>query len=103
MPDNLERSGQIRGEWKLPIAFFDQLSDVENELISAVAGAKNTLLLQASDDAKVGLSHTSAFYDLLSSPKRLEIIEGADHYYAGRETEVVEATLNWFDQIGGTA
>lgn len=99
MPDELERSGQIRGQWKLPIEFFDQLASTEQQLRAAVKGAKNTLLVQGLDDPKVDRSHADGLFNQISQPKKLVAISGADHYYTNFCREVIDATISWYNGL----
>lgn len=95
MPESLERSGQIKGEWALNQEFFDELWETEHELASAIANAQRVLLLHGDDDPKVAEANSVQIYELLAEPKRYVRISGGDHYYTGREDEVTGAILDW--------
>lgn len=95
MPENLERSGQIKGAWELNRRFFDELRDTEQALAEAVDGARNVLVIHGNDDPKVSSTNSERLYELLAEPKRFVAVEGADHYYTGVEAQVVEASTAW--------
>jgi uncharacterized protein len=103
MPEDLERSGQIRGEWKLPVQFFSELAAVEGELRSALRGATGVLVVQGLADAKVPVDEADRLFAELAEPKQLARIAAADHYYTGQEQEVVELVSNWFRREAATS
>lgn len=98
MPESLERSGQIKGEWASSQRFFDELEQTERELTEAVRGAQRVLVLHGDDDPKVAASNSHGIFQLLDDPKRYVGVEGGDHYYTGREKDVVDETLAWVVQ-----
>lgn len=102
MPSDVERSGQIRGEWKLPEAFFEELRTTEKELEESIRGAQGVLVTHGLEDPKVSPENAKDLFVLLEEPKRL-CLTGGDHYYHGAESELVEAATLWIaDQTSAT-
>lgn len=52
-----------------------------------------TTVFAAEKDELIPLERTRAFFAGLPEPKRLEIIEGADHYFIGTTTKLVRAVF----------
>ena len=103
MPESLERSGQIKGDWALNEEFFDELAKTELELTSAITGAQRVLVLHGDDDPKVAEANSARILELLAGPKRYVRVSGGDHYYTGREDEVTRATVDWVVRHTSTA
>jgi pimeloyl-ACP methyl ester carboxylesterase len=101
LPDSVERSGQIKGPWRLRDQFFDELEQCEIELLEAVAGAERVLVMHCGADPKVQTRHSSELMALLGDPKEYLFIEGGDHYYSGHEQEAGEATVSWLTKYVG--
>ncbi len=97
MPPDLDRSGQIRGDWRLREEFFDDLVRTEKELRIAASGARRVLVTHGAADPKVERQNSSDLFGLLAEPKRCLLIEDADHYYNGAEANVVEAAAEWIE------
>lgn len=95
MPEDLERSGQIRGEWKLPVAFFEELVPTERALADAVRGARRVMVSHGLKDPKVSPRNAEELYALLAEPRRYCPIAEADHYYHDCEDEIVGLMAAW--------
>ena len=95
MPDQVERSGQIKGAWVLNQQFFDELESTENELVSAVKGAQRVLVTHGLSDPKVVTANSTELMGLLAEPKRYVGVESGDHYYTGHENEAVDVAVDW--------
>ncbi|NHV98469.1 MAG: alpha/beta hydrolase [Thaumarchaeota archaeon] len=56
------------------------------------------LIMHGSGDTVVPVKHAHMLYEKAGEPKRLVIIDGADHTFTGREYEdrVIEITTEWF-------
>jgi alpha-beta hydrolase superfamily lysophospholipase len=95
MPDNIERSGQIKGRWALNRRFFDELETTEREIEKAVTGASDVLVIHGERDPKVAVSNSQRLFELLSEPKRFLGVEGADHYFTGVEAIAADTAVEW--------
>jgi uncharacterized protein len=61
---------------------------------------KPKLIIQGGNDEFGSRTKVEALFAKLPPPKRLEIVEGADHFFAGRLQEVAAAIGNWLDESG---
>jgi alpha/beta superfamily hydrolase len=59
---------------------------------------KPKLIIQGSNDEFGSRAKVEAFFAKLPPPKRLEIVEGADHFFTGQLQEVAAAISNWLDE-----
>jgi len=59
---------------------------------------KPKLIIQGSNDEFGSRKKVEAFFAKLPPPKRLEIVEGADHFFTGQLQEVAAAISNWLDE-----
>jgi alpha-beta hydrolase superfamily lysophospholipase len=98
LPETIQRSGQIKGEWKLNAGFFDELEALQEALVEAVDGATRVLVTQGSRDNKVAPESTRKLFELLSTPKDFLLFSEADHEYRGVEKEVTAAAIRWLRQ-----
>ncbi len=59
------------------------------------------LIIHGSQDSVVPVEHARMLYDRAGEPKKIIIIEGADHTFNRREWEdkVIELTIGWFKEI----
>ena len=101
LPDYVERSGQIKGEWEINETFFDELGPFERDLTEAVADAQRVLVMHGKGDPKVKTLHSEQMMELLGDPKRYLGVEDGDHYYSGHEYEAADATVAWIDTYLG--
>lgn len=76
--------------------FYDDLRDYN--LLQAVRNVPPILILHGSSDEVVPPTHAQKLYEAAREPKRLEIIEGADHVFSHREhlKKVINLSLEWF-------
>jgi alpha/beta superfamily hydrolase len=56
-----------------------------------VAAAKPTFLIHGEFDELVAVKEVRKFYGRLSEPKELVVIDGADHLFDGKASEVGDA------------
>ncbi|MBO3809180.1 MAG: alpha/beta hydrolase [Candidatus Brockarchaeota archaeon] len=58
------------------------------------------LIIHGSEDAVVPVTHAHMLYDKAGEPKKLVIIEGADHTFSRRDWEdrVIQVTTEWFKE-----
>ncbi len=68
------------------------------DVLKAIRSAPPILILHSSSDEVVPLEHSQKLYEAAAEPKRLEIIEGADHIFSKREhlNKVIDLSLEWF-------
>jgi uncharacterized protein len=57
--------------------------------------AKPKLFIQGGEDQFGARADVEALYETLPEPKRLVIIEGAEHFFAGKLDQVSRAITNW--------
>jgi len=76
--------------------FYDDLRNYN--LLQAVRNAPPILILHGSSDEVVPPTHAQKLYEAAPEPKRLEIIEGADHIFSQREHlhKVIDLSFEWF-------
>ena len=76
--------------------FYDDLRNYD--LLEAIRNAPPLLILHGSADEVVSSTHAHKLYEAALEPKRLEIIEGADHVFSQREhlQKVIDLSLEWF-------
>jgi pimeloyl-ACP methyl ester carboxylesterase len=54
------------------------------------------LIVNGSDDTSVYPSQARKIYKNANEPKKLAIIKGANHWFFGKEKELIKTTLDWF-------
>ncbi|HUV80226.1 MAG TPA: alpha/beta fold hydrolase [Candidatus Bathyarchaeia archaeon] len=76
--------------------FYDDLR--KYKLLEAVRNAPPLLILHGSSDDVVPPAHAQKLYEAAPEPKRLEIIEGADHVFSHSDQlkKVINLSLEWF-------
>lgn len=76
--------------------FYDDLR--KYKLLEAVRNAPPLLILHGSSDDVVPPTHAQKLYEAAPEPKRLEIIEGADHVFSHSDQlkKVINLSLEWF-------
>jgi fermentation-respiration switch protein FrsA (DUF1100 family) len=90
------------GYYELPsgarfkIGFYEDLR--KYDLIEAVRNAPPIAILHGNSDEIVPLEHAKKLYEAAPEPKRLEIIEDADHVFSQNKhlNKVIDLTLEWF-------
>jgi uncharacterized protein len=69
---------------------------VNNSDLSYLRGcAKPKLFIQGGEDQFGARADVEALYETLPEPKRLVIVEGAEHFFAGKLDQVSRAITNW--------
>ena len=53
------------------------------------------LIVVGEKDEIVSIDEAQAIYESASEPKTLQIIEGADHIYKGKEQQLIDKTIQW--------
>ncbi len=66
------------------------------DLLQAVKRAPPILILHGGFDEVVPLEHAYKLYEAASEPKRIEIIEEADHVFSRGLDKAIELILEWF-------
>ena len=76
--------------------FFEDLRTYD--VLQAIRSAPPTLFLHGDSDEVVPLEHARRLYEAAPEPKRLEIVEGADHVFSHHDhlSNVIELGLGWF-------
>ena len=67
----------------------------------AVAAAKPTFLIHGEMDELIPLKEVRRFYGQLAEPKELVVIDGADHLFDGKVTEVGDAVEDLLQGFNG--
>jgi alpha/beta superfamily hydrolase len=62
------------------------------------ACVKPKLIIQGGQDQFGSRANIEALFTTIPEPKRLVIVEGADHFFAGRLDAIGTAIETWFDQ-----
>jgi len=96
LPNRTKRSGQIKGDWKLPVSFFEELTPLTEDLQRIALSSCPTLMMQGGKDSKVDVENTKQYYDLLSGPKRWLFFPSGDHEYTGLERDTTNTSVEWF-------
>jgi uncharacterized protein len=65
------------------------------------ASAKPKLILQGANDQFGSRANVEALFAGMPEPKRLVIVEGAEHFFAGKLDEVAAAITSWLTEFGG--
>jgi uncharacterized protein len=60
--------------------------------------AKPKLLIQGGNDQFGSLQNVNELFDALPEPKKLAIVEDADHFFAGKLDQVTAAIGAWLDE-----
>jgi len=90
-------TGKIKGEPILPGVFYQQTSWLDSLQKKHLSNSKNILIIPGTEDKTVyDLNWTKSVYKIIQSPKKLEIIKGANHAYQGCEEKVISKALKWF-------
>ena len=93
-------TGKVKGELELSRIFFEELETLERQIAGNLARMRSVLIIQGDNDKKVAVENARYAYSLVQEPKRLEILNGADHAYLGKENEVMDIVKDWIEQLG---
>ncbi|MCX8191673.1 MAG: alpha/beta fold hydrolase [Nitrososphaerales archaeon] len=76
--------------------FYEDLK--KYDLLRDIKDAPPILIIHGSSDTIVPLEHAKRLYEAASSPKRFEIIDGADHVFSNNDhlKRVIDLSLEWF-------
>lgn len=83
---------------RLKAGFYEDLE--RYDLLGAVMGAPPILIIHGSADELVPVEHALKLYEAASGPKRIEIIEGADHSFRCPEhlNKAIDLAIEWFNK-----
>jgi putative redox protein len=68
---------------------------------AVVAAAKPTFLIHGERDELIPLKEIRKFYGMLAEPKELVVIDGADHLFDGKVSEVGDAVEDLLQDFNG--
>jgi fermentation-respiration switch protein FrsA (DUF1100 family) len=72
---------------------------VDNSRLDYLAHrAKPKLLVQGGNDQFGSRENVEALFATLPEPKKLVIVEGADHFFTGQLDKVARAINEWLDE-----
>jgi len=68
------------------------------DLLETIRSAPPILIIHGSLDKVVPVMHAQILYEAAPEPKRMEIVEGADHVFSQSEhlNKVIDLSLEWF-------
>ncbi len=85
-----------RPQMSKEVEFYKDLQ--KYNLLKAIRSAPPVLIIHGVSDEVVPLEHSMKLYEAAAEPKRLEIIDGANHVFSQSEhlNKVIELSLEWF-------
>lgn len=83
---------------KLKAKFYEDLE--RYDLLGAVREAPPIMIIHGSMDEMVPTEHALKLYEAARGPKRIEIIEGADHIFTSVDhlSRAIELAIGWFKE-----
>jgi alpha-beta hydrolase superfamily lysophospholipase len=88
-------TGLVKGEMRLPRAYFMELKRLDTRLQAAARGLRTVRIMQGDSDQKVGVPGVQALYEFAGQPKDLVVVSGADHAFTGKESMVIGLAVEW--------
>jgi len=90
-------SPEAEGSPQLGELFYEDLKN--HDLISILQGVRHCLVIHGDMDELVPLTHASLIYGNIREPKRLEVINRADHRFTdpGHRERAYRLTTAWFN------
>ncbi|MEM2991270.1 MAG: alpha/beta fold hydrolase [Halobacteria archaeon] len=76
--------------------FYEDLK--KYDLLLAIKSAPPILILHGSLDEVVPLEHAYKLYEAALEPKKLVIVEGADHVFSKHLNRAIDLSLEWFEK-----
>ncbi len=94
-PYRLEKNKDVLSGLGFPDSFFRDFSSYN--VLSAASSVSNCLVIHGENDEVVPSEHAMAIFESLKEPKRLEIIEGADHTFSNpyHRKVAIGIALSW--------
>lgn len=74
--------------------FYEDLK--RYDLLQSIRNAPPILILQGSSDEIVPLEHAVKLHEAAPEPKKVEIIENANHIFSNGLDKVIKLSLDWF-------
>ena len=77
--------------------FYDDMASYD--LLEDIKESPPILIIQGGSDETVPVEHAQVLYENAPEPKKLKIIDEADHLFRDRESldEAIESFIDWFD------
>jgi fermentation-respiration switch protein FrsA (DUF1100 family) len=82
---------------RLKKCFFEDLR--RYDILRLVKEAPPILIIHGSSDELVPLEQAYKLYEAASVPKRIEIVEGADHSFSRGLDRALTAIIDWFKKF----
>lgn len=98
-PDQLVSLEGEEGTIFLKRSFFYDLRKHDPPAAAAGLAPRNLLLIHGSADHSVPLRDAELLYEMAKEPKKLVVIEDADHRFSEHLEQVWEAFLKWLKEI----
>ncbi|MEM2925030.1 MAG: alpha/beta fold hydrolase [Methanocellales archaeon] len=74
--------------------FYEDLK--KYDLLVAIKKSPPILILHGSSDEIVPIEHAQKLYEAAPQPKKLVVVEGADHVFSKHLNEALDLSLEWF-------
>jgi fermentation-respiration switch protein FrsA (DUF1100 family) len=96
IPRKVGESYELPSGRRFKEGFYDDMR--KYDLLKAIVRAPPILIVHGSSDEVVPLEHARRLYEAAPEPKRLEIVEGADHVFSKAEhlNRAIDLILDWF-------
>lgn len=78
--------------------FLDDLENHDLEACSALISPRPLLVIHGTEDLSVPFREAEMIYSAAGEPKKLALIEGADHQFTRHYQQVWELFFNWLDE-----
>jgi len=91
-------TGKFKGKYELDKGWYESLKGIDTRISKNITKHKTVLVLGATPDPKVQLSHICTAINKLQEPKKLWIFENSAHDYRGVEKEAIALAVDWFVQ-----
>ena len=87
------------GQLALKLKFFQDLSQHDLASCAAAISPRSLLIVHGSDDQSVPAADAEILYQAAGEPKKLVIIEGADHRFSSHTDQVWQAFFSWLEEL----
>jgi len=87
------------GQLALTRRFFQDLSKHDLASCAAAISPRSLLIVHGSADQSVPVEDAEILYQAAGEPKKLVIIEGADHRFSGHTDQVWQAFFSWLEEL----
>ncbi|OPZ75101.1 MAG: esterase [Firmicutes bacterium ADurb.Bin456] len=79
-------------------SFFTDLQQHDVYRQAALVAPRPLLIIHGSRDSVVPAWNARAIYNRAGEPKKIRIVEGADHRFTGKHREAWASLFNWLDE-----